>query len=162
MPFLLTGNNQNHFKSLPYPQVPAFIQELRNDRGRLTVQLAFEFLILPATRSSKVLFAKWDEVDLEARVWTIPAKRTKAERAHRVPLAPRCVEILEELRQRSDGRPYVFPGRKAGQPLSVMVFRMVLRRMKRTDCTAHPVDTIRQRTQPGPVLGGKAVNQPSI
>ena len=61
----------------------------------------------------------------------------KAERAHRLPLAARCVEILEEARQRSDGGPYVFPSRRVGEPLSNMVFHMVLRRMKRTDCTPH-------------------------
>ena len=129
--------DRNHFKSLPYPQVTAFIRELRDDHGSLTVRLAFEFLILTATRSSEVLLAKWKEVDLEARTWTIPGERTKAERAHRVPLAPRCVEILEEMQRRSDVRTYVFPGRKADLSLSYMAFRTTLRRMKRTDCTAH-------------------------
>ena len=127
----------NHFPSMPYPQVPGFIRELRDAGGSMVIRLALEFLILTATRTSEVLLAQWDEVDLETRTWTIPAKRMKAERVHRVPLAPRCVETLEQLRQWSDGGPYVFPSRRAGRPLSFRVFYVVLQRMKRTDCTAH-------------------------
>ena len=127
----------NHFKSMPYPDVPAFVQELRDGHAGNEVRLGFEFLILTAARTSEVLLATWDEFDLEAKSWTVPAERMKAERAHRVPLAPRCVEILEECQQLPGGGPFVFPSRRAGEPLSNMVFHMLLRRMKRTDCTPH-------------------------
>ena len=131
------GGEGNHFKSLPYPHVPSFIQELRDVGSGGSVRLAFELLILTATRTSEVLLAEWDEFDLEESCWTIPAGRMKGERAHRVPLASRCVQILETVRQVSDGGPYVFPGRSAGRPLSNMSFHMVLRRMNRMDCTPH-------------------------
>ena len=127
----------NHFKSLQYTKVPDFIQELRKVPSGVSVRLAFEFLILTATRTSEVLLAKWDEVDLKATSWTIPAGRMKGDREHRVPLAPRCVEILEAAMKITDGGPYVFSGRSAGRPLSNMAFHMVLRRMDRTDCTPH-------------------------
>ena len=80
--------------------------------------------------------ATWDEVDLEAASWTVPAERMKAEQARRVPLAPRCLKILDEA-GRTDAGQYVFPSWKADQQLSNMVFHMILRRMKRTDFTLH-------------------------
>ena len=130
----------NHFRSMPYPQVPGFIRDLRDTSGDVTIRLALEFLILTATRTSEVLLARWNEIDLEARAWTIPAERMKTERMHRVPLAPRSMEILEAVRERSEGGPYVFPsrrGQRSGQPLSFRIFQVVLERMKRTDCTVH-------------------------
>jgi integrase len=59
--------------------------------------LALEFLILTATRTGEVLNAKWDEFDIENKVWTIPAERMKAGKVHRVPLNTRAIEIYEYL-----------------------------------------------------------------
>lgn len=84
-----------HQPALPYPQIHAFVQELRQKRG--ISPKAFEFLILTATRSGEVLGAKWDEFDLVGNVWTIPAKRMKAGREHRVPLSARAVTIIREM-----------------------------------------------------------------
>ena len=101
------------------------------------MKLAFEFMILTATRTSEVLGAMWDEIDIEAQTWTIPGNRIKAGREHRVPLSPRCLEILKRARELSDGGAYVFSGRRPKKPLSNMVFLMALRRMGRRDITAH-------------------------
>jgi integrase len=87
-----------HFAAMPYAQVAAFIVGLEND---LTA-LALEFTILTAARTSEVMGARWPEVDFESKVWTIPAERTKAQREHRVPLAPRALEILKGLPQGGD------------------------------------------------------------
>ena len=84
-----------HQPALPYPQIHAFVQELRQKRG--ISPKAFEFLILTATRSGEVLGAKWDEFDLVGNVWTIPAERMKAGREHRVPLSARAVTIIKEM-----------------------------------------------------------------
>ena len=71
---------------------PTFIAALRTAETTDTIRLAFELTILTATRTSEVLLARWDEVDLDdARVWTIPASRMKMGREHRVPLSPRHV-----------------------------------------------------------------------
>src|SRR3712207_6741603 len=96
---------------------------------------ALEFAILTAARSGEVMGARWNEFNLEARVWTVPASRMKAGREHRVPLSGRAIEILQAMRERhlSD---LVFPGVKVGRPLSVMALEMVLRRMK-ADVTVH-------------------------
>ena len=97
---------------------------------------ALELTILTACRSGEVLGAKWDELDLEAAVWTVPAERMKAQRPHRVPLPKDAVALLEAL-PRFEGAAYVFPGAKEGKPLSNMSMTTVLRRMGRTDITVH-------------------------
>ncbi len=95
-----------HQPALPYQQIHAFVQALRQKKG--ISPKAFEFLILTAVRSGEVLDAKWDEIDLTARVWTIPAERMKAGREHRVPLSGRAMDIVSEMLagRQSD---YVFP-----------------------------------------------------
>ena len=127
---------QAHHAALAYQQVPAFVQALRESDSGESVRLAFEFTILCAARTSEVLCATWAEIDLDAKTWTVPGERMKAGREHRVPLAPRCLEILERAKVLSSG-PYIFPGRTSAKPLSNMVFLMALRRMKRADLTAH-------------------------
>lgn len=95
-----------HQPALPYQQVHAFVQALRQKKG--ISPKAFELLILTAVRSGEVLGAKWDEIDLEAKVWTIPAERMKAGREHRVPLSTRAVTVINEMRSgRQCG--FVFP-----------------------------------------------------
>jgi integrase len=124
---------RGHHKAMPFDDVPAFMMALREREGM--APRALEFAILTAARSGEVFGASWDEFDLEARVWTVPAARMKAGRVHRVPLSARAVEILQEMQQKrlSD---LVFPGTKPGRPLSVMALEMVLRRMK-LDVTVH-------------------------
>jgi integrase len=128
---------KNHHPALPYAKVPAFLPTVRAADATMATKLAFEFLILTAARTSEVLMARWDEMDLEAKTWTIPALRMKAGREHRVPLSARCVELVESAKTIADGGPFVFPGRSPKAPLSNMAFLMLLRRVERTDITAH-------------------------
>jgi integrase len=130
------GEKQHH-AALPYPAVPAFIQALRTADTSPSVRLAFELLIVTATRTSEVLLATWTEVDLEAKVWTIPGARMKAGRDHRVPLSERAVQLFEQAQVYAAGSRYVFPGRTGERPLSNMVFLMLLRRLQRDDITVH-------------------------
>jgi integrase len=126
-----------HHAALPFHGVSAFIHALREaDSGEL-VKLAFELTILCATRTSETLNATWAEVDLDTKTWTIPANRMKMGVEHRIPLSPRCVEILERAKKLTGGKALVFPGRTGAKPLSNMAFLMTLRRMKRADLTAH-------------------------
>ncbi len=97
-------------------------------------------MILTATRTSEALNATWDEFDLEAEVWTIPAGRMKARVEHRVPLSQRAMQILHELKEpdaESTDDDYVFAGQREGTPLSNMALLLMLRRMKRDDVTGH-------------------------
>jgi len=128
---------QQHHAALPYQAVPAFISVLRTADTSESIRLAFELLILTATRTSEVLRATWAEVDLDAKVWTIPGARMKTGREHRVPLSARAVEILKRAQACADGGPYVFPGRTPAKPPSNMAFLMVLRRLKHDAITTH-------------------------
>ena len=91
--------------------------------------------ILTACRTGEVLGARWGEVDFEGQVWNILAERTKANRPHRVPLVPATEAIFKG--QAGQDRDFVFPGAKAGLPLSNMAMLTVLRRMSRDDITVH-------------------------
>ena len=126
-----------HHAALPYVQIPAFLETLREASTGEPTRLAFEFLILTATRTSEVLGARWEEIDRDAETWTIPGKRIKAGRALRVPLSPRCGELLDRAKAIANGGPFVFPSRSPEKPLSNMVFLMLLRRLNREDLTAH-------------------------
>lgn len=125
-----------HHPALPYPKVPAFIAKIRSSEAGDSTKLAFEYLILTATRTTEVLEATWEEIDLKEGLWTIPEGRMKASRPHFIPLSSRCVEILKVARKLSEGDGYVFPARREGKPLSNGVFLMMLRRMKQL-ITAH-------------------------
>lgn len=128
---------QTHHAALAFAQVPAFVHDLRDlEAASVITKLAFEFLILTAARTSEVIGARWEEFDLEAKLWVVPAARIKAGREHQVPLSARCVELLKGAQERSDGGPFVFPGRGLSKPLSNMVFLKTLERMGR-DITAH-------------------------
>ena len=121
---------REHFPALPYVQVPEFIGEVRQYEG-ISARLAFEFLVLCAARTSEVLYARWSEIHIETKTWTIPAARMKAKLEHKVPLSPRCLEILEAAKEISDGAGYVFPGPRHRRPFSNMALHTVLDGLER-------------------------------
>ena len=121
-------NNGSHFAALPFSEVPDFMAKLRAGSDGLA-DLALEFLILTAARTSEVLGACWPEIDLEAAQWTIPAERMKAGRAHVVPLPARCLVILKRAKELHSGRGDVVFESRPGKGFSNMVFAMKLRRM---------------------------------
>ena len=130
-----------HFAAMPYDDVPAFLDALREiDQTGPVVKLALEFLILTAARSGEMRGAVWREFDLAAKLWTIPGPRMKAGKPHVVPLAPRAVAVLEQARKLArkpdDPDALVFEGSKPGKPMSDMTLTMLLRRMK-LEATAH-------------------------
>jgi len=127
---------EKHHESLPYSELPGFIQKLRTTPSALCVKLAFEFLILTCARTGEVLDADWEEFDLHHSVWVVPASRMKMKVEHKVPLSDRCVEVLKLTKQFNDGA-IVFPGRKTAEPLSNTAFLMALRRMGYEEVTAH-------------------------
>jgi integrase len=123
------SDRKGHHAALPYIEVPAFIERLHGDNAGTIANLAFEFLILTAARTGEVLEAKWNEIDLEQAAWTIPADRMKAGREHRVPLAPRCIEVLNQAKLLGANSEFVFPGRSGKKPMSNMVLLMSMRRL---------------------------------
>ena len=115
---------RGHHKAMPYEAIPAFVGALH--KREAVAALALEFTILTAARTGEVIGAKWDEVDLDKAVWTIPASRMKAGKEHRVPLSPRAVEILKSTRELR--KEWLFPAAKSGS-MSGMAMSMLLRRM---------------------------------
>ena len=123
-------------RSLPYEDVAGTIVAVRGSNVAPVLKLAFEFLVLTATRAGEVRFVTWNEFDLEAATWTVPASRMKAGRAHRVPLSKRALEVLAEARAlRSKHGDLVFPSR-GGRPLTERCFVQALARLG-IDATAH-------------------------
>ena len=125
---------RGHHAALPYDGLPAFIADLRAVQSMPA--FALELCILTATRSGEVLHAKWQELDLEKAVWTIPAARMKAGYEHRIPLTDRAVVILKSL-HKLPHNDHVFPGNARAKPLSSKVMRMLLKRMGRDSITVH-------------------------
>jgi integrase len=118
-----------HHPALPYVEVPGFVAALRTWPSAQIALACMEFLILTATRSGEVRFAQWPEIDWAAATWTLPAERTKAGRAHVVPLANQALHLLRSIRPSPPGSGLIFPGQKLGAPLSDMTLSMILRRM---------------------------------
>ena len=131
-----------HHAALPFDEMPSFLADLQGRSGMAARGL--EFAIFTAARTDEVLGAPWNEIDLDAKVWTIPAERMKGGREHRVPLSNAALAALEQLRPialKRDGQPDpsapVFPGPRRALPMSNMTMLMLLRRMKRNDLTVH-------------------------
>lgn len=129
-----------HFAAMPWQDVPAFLDSLRrSDRATAPVRAGFEFLVLTAARSGEVRLAAWGEIDREARLWRIPAERMKAGKAHEVPLSDRAMALLDEAsawRTSTDPGEIIFPGARAGRPMSDMTLTALLRRLE-VQATAH-------------------------
>jgi integrase len=123
-----------HHPSIPYQSLPEFMVELRKRSG--TPARALEFAILTAARSGEVLGLVWDELNFADKVWTVPGERMKSGRAHRVPLSPRCLQILSEMRAIRQGA-YVFTGRTGGAPMWANALPHVLKQLGRTGVTVH-------------------------
>jgi integrase len=123
---------RGHHTAMPHQDVPAFIAALQAEQS--VAARALEFTVITAARSGEALGARWSEFDLDQKVWTVPGKRMKGGRDHRVPLADRALEILEAKKHGSEE--YVFPGARPRKSLSNMAMAMLLRRMK-IDATVH-------------------------
>ena len=123
------GNGVRHSRALPHREVAAAIETVRASRARPVVKLAFELLVLTATRSGEVRGAVWTEMDRDQGVWSIPAPRTKGNREHRVPLCRRGLEILEEAQALSRSSPLVFPS-VGGKPIGNTAMSELLRELK--------------------------------
>ena len=131
--------SDDHHAALPYEQVPQFFVELRNRRA--TSANALEFLILTAARVNEVIELTWPEINLDAKLWTVPADRMKAEMEHLVPLPDRAIQVLKAMQPlaTSTSSGYAFPGARKNKGLSNMAFAQLLVRMKRDDITPHGV-----------------------
>ncbi len=124
---------RGHHPALPFIDLPSF---WRNLTALNTISsAALQFLILTAARSGEVRGAKWNEIDLDKRLWTIPATRMKAGKEHVVPLSEACVKIVKHMQniRHSD---FIFPGAREASPLSEVTLSKMLHTLRK-DCTVH-------------------------
>ena len=118
-----------HHPAMPWRDIPAFVQQHLMPGNRPEVARSLlEFVILTACRSGEARGMTWSEVDLENKIWTIPAERMKAKLAHRVPLSARALAILEAQKDQHDA--LVFPSVRDQVALSDMAITALLRRQK--------------------------------
>jgi len=111
-----------HHAAMSYNNVPAFVQKLKTDSS--FASHALQFLVLTAARSGEVRGATFDEIDLQAKVWTIPASRMKAGKEHQVPLSTRAIAIVEAMQAVRCGD-LVFPGARGKQLSDVSLSRVL-------------------------------------
>jgi integrase len=125
---------RGHHPAMAYQDVPAFVASLQAQQS--VTAMALEFTIMTVARSGEALSARWSEIDIAQAVWTVPGKRMKGGREHRVPLTERALEILAEA-QKMGASEFVFPGTKPRSHLSSMAMAMLMRRMKIENATPH-------------------------
>jgi integrase len=116
-----------HHPAVPYAEMPALTAKLRSHTS--ISARALEFTILTVARIGEALGARWDEIDLKQRIWVVPGERMKGGKEHRVPLAPRAVEILNEMAEIQLNE-FVFFGMKQGRSRSNMALLMLLRDLR--------------------------------
>ncbi len=119
---------KRHRRALHHSKVKDAIERVKNSEAWESTKLCFEFLTLTSARSGEVRAAQWDEIDLDRRVWIVPAKRMKTSREHRVPLSRRAIEILHESDGLYDGSGLVFPS-ITGKVLSDSTVSKLLREL---------------------------------
>ena len=126
----MKGNGaREHHAALPWKEVPHFLKSVHAAKTRPLVKSAVEFAILTAARSGEVRLATWAEIDVDARVWTIPAERMKVGREQRVPLSARALAVLAEARALGEGSDLIFPSSRRGQPMDASRLLKPLRDM---------------------------------
>jgi integrase len=122
-----------HHAAMPYADLPSFLVELR--KVKTTAAWALELLVLTAARAAEVRGARWDEIDVKTRIWTIPGERMKRGKEHRVPLTEAALSILDNMRGADPV--LVFPGARNGQPLGEITFWRLMRQMGIAEATPH-------------------------
>ena len=131
---------QEHQPAMPWATIPSFVEtELAGAGAFDAARNALLFLILNGSRSGEVRGMTWGEVNLRAKLWTIPAARMKAKVAHRVPLSLQAIELLE--RQAGQHDELVFPSVQARTVMSDMTLTALLRRAKAPSDTPGRVAT---------------------
>ena len=122
-----TAITRAHFKSLSYADVQTALRIAATSTSRASVRLCYRWQILTAARPGEARAARWQDMDMTGRTWTIPGDMMKSGREHRVPMSSQAVDVLTEAMALMDGSGLVFPGRSAGQPLGDMTLTALLR-----------------------------------
>ena len=138
LPALSRVRKVEHLAALPYAELPTFLANLR--RRAAVAARALELLVLTAARTGEVIGSRWNEIDLFDKTWTVLTGRMKAHREHRVPLSPRALAVLREMKATHNGNDdnaFIFPGPNPRRPLSNVALLRLLERMQLDNLTVH-------------------------
>ena len=122
------GHKTQHQRALPFDRVSDAVSRVQASAAYPTTKLAFEFLVLTAARSGEVRGATWDEIDMDAAIWTVPVERTKTGLPHRIPLSPRALDVLREAAAYRDRTGLVFPSAR-GLVMSDMTISKLIKEL---------------------------------
>jgi len=127
----LQASPQRHFAALSKDQLPGFLQALKKEhRASPVTCLGLKLLALTFVRPGELRQAKWEEFDIEAGMWAVPAERMKMRVSHLVPLSPQTLATLEQLRELTGNTELLFPGRSnIRKPISDNTWRQALHSM---------------------------------
>jgi integrase len=121
---------KENYARLDAKEMPELLRKIEAYQGNAYTRLAMKLMALTFVRTGELIAARWDEFDLEARQWRIPAARMKMKTPHIVPLAGQAVEVLQALHTISGGRALLFPGERDHQkPMSNNTILGALKRM---------------------------------
>ena len=101
MPKLKAKRKRKHNPALPYDQVQGVLDAVRDSDSYVITKLCFEFVVVTAVRSGEARGARWSEIDLDAKTWTIPESRTKTGMTYRIPLSDQAIKILKQAKEYS-------------------------------------------------------------
>lgn len=128
------GRQRQHFAAMKWQDVPALMLKLAQSDARAAV--AARLMILTGARTHMVRFAPWDEFNLKAGVWSLPAERMKAGKAFNIPLSAEVVRVLQAF-QKIEGSPYLFPGQGKSGFMHANAIRNLLHELGHGDITRH-------------------------
>lgn len=127
---ILKPTTKTNMARIDAKELPALLRAIEVYEGRQLTRLAIKLMALTFVRTSELICARWDEFDIEAKRWSIPAARMKMKTPHIVPLSLRAIEVLDLLRTLSGNRDLVFPGEQnPKKPMSNMTILKALERM---------------------------------
>lgn len=121
---------KENMKSIPPDQLPDFMKTLTAASIKLTTRCLIEWQLHTMVRPSEAAGTRWDEIDIESALWSIPAKRMKKKRPHTVPLTPQALALLEVIRPLNGRSEFVFTGdRNFHKPTNSSTANMAIKRM---------------------------------
>ena len=129
--------SDNHHKSLPYEQISDLVNKIKESKISLPTKLAIQFTILSACRTSEVLNASWNEIDMEKLIWAIPAERMKTDKIHEVPISKGMLKILNEAKEKSPSTKFIFSSIYSDKGLSNNTLRLAVQKRLGIDTTIH-------------------------
>ncbi|WP_079415954.1 tyrosine-type recombinase/integrase [Thiomonas intermedia] len=153
LPTISKKRRVEHHAAMPFGEVPAFMADLRQ-RSNMSAW-ALQFTILTACRTGEVIGARWEEFDLAAGLWIVPAARMKAQREHRVPLSTQALDLLRAMPRMERGDAVFWGSRKP--TISNMAMLELLRGMRpgltvhgfrssfrdwAAECTSYPAEVV--------------------